>query len=219
MGGTEKRHGLLSWLQAGGPARCSVLGAAAAFGGRLSETECENRAQPGDTEPVTRLISWVTLSLQRGLSWATRSMQQFLEPPASCRTKAQAAAMDSGGVCQCLREHSSCLLQPHTPGLAGHASPVPPLHSPKPSRGPSSQQDAGMLWWDVGMLPQDAASKTEGCCRGMLQQDAGICSRTRDPPVQGGVICPQQSFCDAFAQGAAACPSPPESQSSRGLGL
>lgn len=35
---------LQSWLQAGGPA--------AAFGGRLSETECGNGAQPGDTEPV-----------------------------------------------------------------------------------------------------------------------------------------------------------------------
>ncbi|RLV84195.1 hypothetical protein DV515_00016323 [Chloebia gouldiae] len=177
LGGTEKRHGLQSWLQAGGPARCSVLGTAAAFGGRLSETEHENRAQPGDTEPVTRLINWVTLSLQTCSNSLNHQLPVELKPRLLPWIQGEFAS------------------------LAGHASPVPPLHSPQAI--PWAQQPAGC--WNAVVGCGDV---TSGCC-----------NRTRDPPVQGGAVCPQQSSYDVFAQGAAACPSPPESQSSRGLGL
>lgn len=97
---------------------------------------------------------------------------------------------------------------------------TPPSHSMGPAAS-RMQECCGMWACCLRMLrvrQRDAVveccGRMQGCCSGMQV----CCSRTRDPPVLGGAISPQQSIYSAFAQGTAACPSPPASQSSQGFG-
>lgn len=53
-----------------------------------------------------------------------------------------------------------------------------------------------MLWWDVGMLPQDAASEMEGCCGAVLWQDAGMLQQAK-----GCCLCWLELFAHRKASG------------------